>query len=50
VTKTYGNNDYDGILIRLSTTFKGDFHFNYEMPDAVTITGELDEITQAVLT
>ena len=49
-TRTYSGKDYDGILVRLSTTFKGDFHFNYEMPDAVTIMGELEEITQTVLT
>ena len=50
VTKTYSSKDYDGILIRLSTTFKNDFYFDYEMPDAVTIIGELEEITQTVLT
>jgi hypothetical protein len=50
MTKTHSSKDYDGILIRLSHTFKGDFHFTYEIPDAVTITGELEEITQTVLT
>ena len=50
VTRTYRSKDYDGILIRLSTTFKNDFYFDYEIPDAVTIIGELEEITQTVLT
>ena len=34
----------------LDSTFKGDFSFTYEIPDAVTITGEIEEITQTMLT
>ena len=50
VTRAYSGKEYDGILVRLSTTFKGDFSYTYEMPDALTITGELEEITQTILT
>jgi len=50
VTRTYDSKTYDGILVRLSHTFTGDFNYTFEMPNALTITGDLEETTQVVLT